>query len=303
MKSLTEDEVKTLMRGDTYRNRNNPHHGEIVRKVTQAWENLYPDDDRNKKSTNYYIWKSVGDSKTRTSHAMRDGQVFCWDNPPEGGHLGEAFNCRCKAESYNPPNDKINEEGLVDTLKYASAGAMQGLSLGFSDEIEGAMGGLGYGIGSLNPKWNQSGESFTEAVKRGYVEKRDNRREHIKKGYEKSPAVMMTSELITALGSPGGLLFKVSKTAPLTIKARKNLVEAVATGGAYGVGVSEGGVDDYAKNIGLGALSSYAGNRVTQKAFGRGNANSSKNLLEQSIISGTNNLLGRAYNRYHSDKK
>ncbi len=34
----------------------------------------------------------------RSSHAERDGKTFSWSDPPEGGHPGEAFNCRCRAE-------------------------------------------------------------------------------------------------------------------------------------------------------------------------------------------------------------
>ena len=45
-----------------------------------------------------YIWRTEGDSKVRSSHAERNGKTFSWDNPPEGGHPGEAENCRCTAE-------------------------------------------------------------------------------------------------------------------------------------------------------------------------------------------------------------
>lgn len=40
----------------------------------------------------------MGDGKVRSSHADRDGKTFSWDDPPEGGHPGEALNCRCTAE-------------------------------------------------------------------------------------------------------------------------------------------------------------------------------------------------------------
>tara|TARA_B100001248_G_scaffold201654_1_gene155893 strand:- start:346 stop:621 length:276 start_codon:yes stop_codon:yes gene_type:complete len=50
-----------------------------------------------------YIWRTSGDDKVRTSHAMREGKVFSWDNPPEGGHPGEDYGCRCTAEPY--PNE------------------------------------------------------------------------------------------------------------------------------------------------------------------------------------------------------
>lgn len=46
----------------------------------------------------HYIWKTSGDSKVRSAHAQRDGKMFSWDNPPEGGHPGETHNCRCVAD-------------------------------------------------------------------------------------------------------------------------------------------------------------------------------------------------------------
>lgn len=45
-----------------------------------------------------YIWRTQGDGKVRGSHAERDGEEFYWDRAPEGGHPGEAPNCRCEAE-------------------------------------------------------------------------------------------------------------------------------------------------------------------------------------------------------------
>ncbi|MCP4393487.1 MAG: hypothetical protein GY804_04365, partial [Alphaproteobacteria bacterium] len=48
--------------------------------------------------TTKYIWHTQKDSKTRSSHADRDGKVFEWAHPPEGGHPGQDHNCRCWAE-------------------------------------------------------------------------------------------------------------------------------------------------------------------------------------------------------------
>lgn len=45
-----------------------------------------------------YIWRTVGDGDVRGSHADREGRFFTWNDPPEGGHPGEDFNCRCWAE-------------------------------------------------------------------------------------------------------------------------------------------------------------------------------------------------------------
>ena len=45
-----------------------------------------------------YIWRTQGDGRVRESHAERDGKTFSWESPPDGGHPGEAPNCRCWAE-------------------------------------------------------------------------------------------------------------------------------------------------------------------------------------------------------------
>lgn len=47
-----------------------------------------------------YVWRSRDDGKVRSAHAHYDDQIFSWDDPPEGGHPGQAFNCRCHAEPY-----------------------------------------------------------------------------------------------------------------------------------------------------------------------------------------------------------
>lgn len=35
--------------------------------------------------------------RARPSHFAREGKIFNWNDPPEGGHPGEADGCRCKA--------------------------------------------------------------------------------------------------------------------------------------------------------------------------------------------------------------
>jgi SPP1 gp7 family putative phage head morphogenesis protein len=45
-----------------------------------------------------YIWRAVQDGATRASHLRNHGKMFSWDDPPETGHPGEDFQCRCTAE-------------------------------------------------------------------------------------------------------------------------------------------------------------------------------------------------------------
>lgn len=268
MRNMNEDDVRALMQSDAYQNSYNPEHKDTVKRVSQAWQNLYPNDARNLEPSNYYVWHSTADSKTRSAHAERNGKVFCWDNPPEGGHPGEDYNCRCWAEEYVPPKDKQDNLKLIDNLEYASAGAMQGLSLGFADEMEGLMGSIGYSLGSLNPQWNKNGESVGQAAQRGYIENRDKRRDHIKEGYDKSPAIMTISESIGAIANPIKFT-KTSRTAPLTIKSKINLIDAAISGGVYGLGVSEGDYQDYAKNISSSIIGNVAGYGLSNRRFGR----------------------------------
>jgi SPP1 gp7 family putative phage head morphogenesis protein len=44
-----------------------------------------------------YIWVTVGDSRVRPRHAARAGKRYYWDRPPEGGHPGYDYRCRCVA--------------------------------------------------------------------------------------------------------------------------------------------------------------------------------------------------------------
>lgn len=59
------------------------------------------------KKQDSYIWRTTGDGKVRSLHAERDGKTFSWDHPPEGGHPGEAYNCRCRAEERDCTNEKF----------------------------------------------------------------------------------------------------------------------------------------------------------------------------------------------------
>lgn len=45
----------------------------------------------------FYVWTTQQDARVRESHAEREGVIFQWDSPPEGGHPGEDFGCRCYA--------------------------------------------------------------------------------------------------------------------------------------------------------------------------------------------------------------
>lgn len=51
-------------------------------------------------TTSHYVWRTRGDNKVRKAHAINNGRIFSWDNPPVTGHPGESYGCRCAAEPY-----------------------------------------------------------------------------------------------------------------------------------------------------------------------------------------------------------
>lgn len=62
-----------------------------------------------------YIWRSRDDSRVRAAHSGYDDHVFLWSDPPEGGHPGQGWNCRCTAEPVIVQN-AIPEGATCDIL-------------------------------------------------------------------------------------------------------------------------------------------------------------------------------------------
>lgn len=50
-----------------------------------------------------YVWRTSGDGRVRPSHASKNGKRFRWDTPPpDTGHPGQDYQCRCVARSVIP---------------------------------------------------------------------------------------------------------------------------------------------------------------------------------------------------------
>lgn len=52
-----------------------------------------------------YVWSSSLDERVRPEHAALEGQRFSWSAPPEPGHPGEDYQCRCVAIPVIPELD------------------------------------------------------------------------------------------------------------------------------------------------------------------------------------------------------
>ena len=62
--------------------------------------------------TRRYVWRTQRDGKVRPDHAVREGLVFEWNNPPFGGNPQTSHGCRCWAEPL--PDDWEAGLGKVD---------------------------------------------------------------------------------------------------------------------------------------------------------------------------------------------
>ncbi|MEX5729044.1 hypothetical protein Ga0609869_002397 [Rhodovulum iodosum] len=100
-----------------------------------------------------YVWRSRDDARVRDSHADFDDRIFDWDTPPEGGHPGQEYNCRCHAEPFLPDEpDYVPDTGIAYTAAR------------FGAEVEGtAEAGRDFGVGLLEAISDLPGQVRTAA--------------------------------------------------------------------------------------------------------------------------------------------
>lgn len=170
--------------------------------------------------------------------------------------------------SQQPNSQPSTWDNTLRKAEQLTTAALDGLSLGWADELEGAASAVGYGLASLNPQWNKTNESFWDAMKRGYVKGRDNRRQVLAQGLQENPTTTTVTQMAGAYASPIKF-FGYSKTTPLGIQNKLNNYDAVANGIIYGIGSGQDNWQNYAQQIGIGLVGNFAGNRFAAQAFGR----------------------------------
>jgi SPP1 gp7 family putative phage head morphogenesis protein len=63
-----------------------------------------------------YLWQTMEDSRVREKHRLRNQEIFRWDKPPDDGHTGWSYRCRCVAIPLYDTN-KIGLEPRAGTYK------------------------------------------------------------------------------------------------------------------------------------------------------------------------------------------
>ncbi len=178
-----------------------------------------------------------------------------------------------------PQNSGGFGQAIADGINHAA----QGVSLGWSDEAFGAIGGIGRVIANGVRRGfgkDVNGESFGDAWNKGYQEYRDYARQELQDGYQRNPAISTGAEVVGAAispvipfkarGIPGETFGKIIAH-PEDI-ARARWLNTVATGVANGAGyTNQNTLDEYAKNVGMSIGTNVGGTAFGNKLFGSGN--------------------------------
>ena len=200
---------------------------------------------------------------------------------------------------------KQNTGGFGQAVADGVNHAAQGISLGWSDEAFGVIGGTGRVIanGLMRATGNNvNGESFGDAWNKGYQEYRDFARQELQDGYQRNSTISSLSEVGGALASP--------------IKPFKGMIGATANGVIGGVGMTDtNNPAEYAINIGLNTAGSIAGEKFgsilgdrMKSVFGKNSKNLSfgaTNLSKPArvLVKAGSNGLTNQINNWRKDEK
>lgn len=181
------------------------------------------------------------------------------------------------------------------------------LSYGWSDEVEGVLGGVGYAVGSLVPSWNKNNESMSEAFKRGYITHRDEERQKLEQARQNAPVLTAVGEIAGGAVSPFSKLVPMSGSPYINTVKKIPLKNVVKAGTIYGSRTAEHGntvgetLGNYAENIGSSIAANRIANRLGEKIFGRAAFPMTRNFVEQGIGTVTEKIYNNLYkNRYNS---
>ncbi len=192
--------------------------------------------------------------------------------------------------------------------EYAATAAEQGLSLGWADEMEGAARAVGYGFANpgirvlrkFGADFQYPAEDWIDAVKRGYVEGRNRRRQIYKEGREQAPVLTGTMEYLGATASPVELV-KVPPLASLHVKAAKRAANSQINGLIYGCGASED-LEEYPLNIAVNMVGNTLAHKGVNKFFGRGANGLWRQIPEETVSTGVNLVKDKIMDMYNQWK-
>ena len=140
-------------------------------------------------------------------------------------------------------------------------------------------------------------EDAWTAMKRGYVEARDHRRQVLEQGRQEIPMAMNAMEMVGSVASPINKIMPNNPAAPLAQRTINNTRRAGVIGTIYGAGeTTENTPQEYAQNIGLNVGTNIFGNLGTNRLMGRGGDDFTRTVYENGLA----NLAKETYNQASS---
>ncbi len=156
-----------------------------------------------------------------------------------------------------PVEQDLRDPGAV---RAALAGASQGATLGFGDEI---LGGISAGAGAMGDALSLNFSGMGDRMAQTYADTRDAARDEYNNAKFARPKTTMAGEVAggaVSLAAPGGAIVK-SGTG-LAARAGLGAASGAASGAVYGFGSGEGGfanrAEEAAKTAAFGALGGAA---------------------------------------------
>ena len=265
----------------------------------RQWQQDNPQPDCSNMSTREILEAVVSDfrAQQREEEEAKKAAQMQRAYVPAGQATYGATEQIAAAQQVAQPQESV-WQNIVRNADYMSTAARQGLSYGWSDELEGGIGGISYAVGSLVPGWNKNNESMAEAFKRGYITHRDEERQKLEEGRKNAPVLTMAAEAAGGGVSPFSK-FLPTPNAPYLNAVKKIPLKNIAKAATiYGTGAAEHGnsvgetFGNYAENIGIGAIGGTAGHNIGKLMFGRSNFPPERGLYEQTV--GT--VMGGVYN-------
>lgn len=202
-----------------------------------------------------------------------------------------------------------NFADYVNTGEQLATSALNGLSQGFYDEYEGGASALGYGLVNLGMRTGHAlglnvqapQENVWTAMKRGYTNGRDYRRQVLDDSRQNMPWLSTGMEAVGAIVSPANKVLGVSKYAPRSVQMANNTKNIYKLGVINGVGNSDENTPyDIGENIFESTLGNWAGNKITNQMFGAIGMpiarNTANGIISQPVQSGVSNIADKINN-------
>ena len=208
-----------------------------------------------------------------------------------------------------------NFADYVNTGEQLVTSALNGVSQGYYDEYEGGASALGNGLANLGMRAGHAlgfniqapQEDVWTAMKRGYINGRDYRRQVLEDSRREMPLLSTGVEAAGAIVSPANKVLDVSKYAPRSVQMANDTKNIYKLGVINGVGNSnENTRYDLGENVLASTIGNRIGNSITNQMYGAIGMpiarNTANGIISQPVQSGVSNIADKINNYWNNNR-